>query len=264
MRTYSTPMGKLPSITTILGIIAKPYLIPWVRKEAREATIEAVWNHISFLKGGDFTKEKLTEIITESVKEHERIAKKALDIGSLCHNAIECFYKEWDASIEEFIMFTDTYYPQISDMIQTFFEVLKVERISVLEAEKTVWHPSGFAGTLDCIAEIDGSLYVGDYKTSKQLSWEYYLQTEAYRQAENSGREYDRIQNRFILRLDKEKQGKYELKIITDQSKNDDDWHAFQNCFELWKAEKEKTWKEWKPKTEGKEALPLRQQGFCY
>ena len=41
-RHYDTPIGKLTSVTTYLQIINKPFLIPWVKKEAREATIEAL------------------------------------------------------------------------------------------------------------------------------------------------------------------------------------------------------------------------------
>ena len=50
----------------------------------------------------------------------------------------------------------------------------------VLETEKQLVCPY-FGGTLDCLAEIDGRIYIIDFKTSNHITYKYFLQLAAYK-----------------------------------------------------------------------------------
>ena len=53
----------------------------------------------------------------------------------------------------------------------------KIDEIIGLEVPVTCpW----YGGTIDCIARINGAVYIIDFKTSKQISAEYLLQVTAY------------------------------------------------------------------------------------
>ena len=50
----------------------------------------------------------------------------------------------------------------------------------VLETEKELVCPF-VGGTLDCLAEIDGRIYIIDFKTSNHITYKYFLQLAAYK-----------------------------------------------------------------------------------
>ena len=50
----------------------------------------------------------------------------------------------------------------------------------VIETEKQLVCPY-FGGTLDCLAEIDGRIYIIDFKTSNHITYKYFLQLAAYK-----------------------------------------------------------------------------------
>jgi hypothetical protein len=147
---------------------------------------------------------------------HKRHSDKALEIGSFIHNIIESFHKAWDddewfsyaiqhypedngfiEKVITYMMFIKEFYPEYHKMNATYFIALKDNNIKVLESEQTVWHPMGYAGTLDLICEMDGKLWIGDIKTFESKAYksgkpkkplfkkEHYAQIEAYRRAYN-------------------------------------------------------------------------------
>ena len=63
-----------------------------------------------------------------------------------------------------------------------------------------------FAGTVDAVAEVDDVLTVVDFKTSSQISDEYFLQTSAYWLLldENLVEGEKRPEQRLILRIPKD------------------------------------------------------------
>lgn len=256
MRTYDTPIGKLPSVTTVLGILSKPYLIPWVKKEARLAVADLIQEKPDIVKWG---REEIEEACKHAIDEHNRKSKTALDLGSLVHNMIEVFYKEWEGTQAEYCDFLDNYFPeQAIKMLMGFFMTLNEEGIEVLESEMMVYHSDGFAGTLDAkvrLNKMGGKIAIGDWKTSKQLSKEYYWQTEAYRRAYGETHEAEDLPTmRIIVRIDKEDPGKVEVTYIPEE-RNETDWGAFKSCLDLFNAEREAEsyMKSLKPKKEKKQ-----------
>lgn len=85
----------------------------------------------------------------------------------------------------------------------------KIEKILATEQEVTCPY---YGGTIDCIMEINGATYIIDFKTSKQISYEYIIQTCAYMWLINNGffPEISHIDGIGIIRVDKEKEGKFE------------------------------------------------------
>lgn len=85
----------------------------------------------------------------------------------------------------------------------------KIEKILATEQEVTCPY---YGGTIDCIMEINGAIYIIDFKTSKQISYEYIIQTCAYMWLINNGffPVISHIDGIGIIRVDKEKEGKFE------------------------------------------------------
>lgn len=65
-----------------------------------------------------------------------------------------------------------------------------------------------YAGTCDCICKINGAIYILDFKTSKKISYEYFIQICAYKWMIDNGflLEYNikHIDGVGIIRVDKE------------------------------------------------------------
>jgi hypothetical protein len=240
MRTYSTPIGELPSVTWILGeTVTKPWMPNYIKKWAREC----FWDMVNSRKINELQPDcddtecdlecvdigyycdkvedgffPLIEIsdIQYCLDAHKRHSDKALEIGSLVHSAIESYHKVWDDDewfayamlhypedkglIEKavtYIAFLKEFYPDYYQIIATYLMAIKDNNIDILESEQTVWHPMGYAGTLDLICEMDGKLWIGDIKTFESKEYksgkpkkplfkkEHYAQTAAYMKAYN-------------------------------------------------------------------------------
>jgi hypothetical protein len=273
MRYYDTPGGKFPSVTSILGeVVPMPWFPNYMKKWAREALWEMVNAvHINYKTEYQKTHANdkdcsivipLIEIsdIQYCLDAHKRHSEKAMGIGSLVHSAIETYCKEWDKeqghAVELYLDLLKCYYPEIEKIIDTFFTALEENNVWIKQSEQTVWHPMGYAGTLDLICEMDGKLWIGDIKTFESKEYksgkpkkplfkkEHYAQLEAYRRAYNNeitgggiffGNTIQTIENRFILWLDKRDQSNYYLELI-DEKDNDKHWDMFVKAYEMFKA----------------------------
>lgn len=90
-----------------------------------------------------------------------------------------------------------------------------------------------FCGTVDCVAELDGSLFVIDWKTTSQLMKSVALQTAGYelliRQWMTQERsEHVPMLSRAALQL--KDNGKYVFEVYDDV----EDYRRFENCLELY------------------------------
>lgn len=189
-RFYEIEDHQLPSVTTILGVVARPALINWAAKEERSAVVDAackLWEDVptapkmavgayrSTLEGR-LTKEKA----------HRKLTAKAADIGSQAHALIEWtlrgeLLQERDAE------------PAATDKARWAFmaweDWRKASALAPLHIEQTVWSDKhGYAGTTDIIGEVThpdaGRIHVvGDWKSSKGIWPEMFLQAAAYTRA---------------------------------------------------------------------------------
>ena len=147
-RMYLAPNGKhYPSVTTVLSDYGKEGIMEW-RKKVGEA--------------------KANEI-----------SRKATTRGTSVHKVIEKYLYNEDISEYEML-------PNVKSLFVRMKEELdnKVNNIHCLET-KLYSHELKLAGTVDCIAEHNGTLSVIDFKTSVRLKKKdhignYFMQGTAY------------------------------------------------------------------------------------
>lgn len=168
-QSYFLEGKEVPSVTTILGIINKPYLLKWA-------------NNLG-LRGKSLADEN----------------KYTLGIGSLFHAKIEGLLKNVEVD-------TFGYTKEQKEMAEVCFNKFlkwkKSKKIKVIYVEKSFVSSRGYGGTIDAFLEIDGVPTIIDWKTSKAISSDYYIQLSAYIQLlEDNGKEPEQV---AILRTPKD------------------------------------------------------------
>lgn len=149
IRYYETPLGDFPSVTTILRETR-------LKKDAEKLR---KWQ------------KKMDQVHGTGAAEKTRdeAAKRGTDI----HKAIELFMKG------------ELLNPPSSPYFAKALPLLKYLKSEFRGSEIRVWHPSGYAGTLDMIALYEDKPTIFDFTTShrlKQKEWlkEKFLQCTAY------------------------------------------------------------------------------------
>jgi len=179
---------KYIRVTRVLSIIDKPELRNWLAKTGN--------------------------------KKSKQILKSRAGFGTTIHKLIEVLLSEGKLDITN-------YDDKFKDTMNLFEDWKKNNAISVEATEQKLWSEKyNFAGTCDCIAIINGSRYICDWKTSKDIYPEYVLQLGAYFIAfkELTGIELD---GAVILQM---RDGKYKEQYYTKEE--------LYNAFEVFKAAK--------------------------
>ena len=154
-RTYFTPDGDYPSITTILGKTANNL---WLQK----------W------------KDKVGE------EEAARISKEATDRGTLVHEYAERYFNGED-------IYSDLA-NETSDVIQMSKDLIRITETGVEEIwgqEQVLWSKKlAYAGRCDMVGVWKGKPAIIDFKTSKKIKYikqikDYFIQCCAYAVAHN-------------------------------------------------------------------------------
>jgi hypothetical protein len=184
-RFYKVGDKEYPSVTTILSSIAKPALVAWSAKVEREMVLEASAKLYLDVQ----TTEKMSEIGWRTaladrlgkMKASQKELQKASEIGSQAHEWIE-------HNIKAQLMHDVGPCPVISDAAMLAVGAWERWRNSVkfkpLLCEQPVWsHEHRYAGTMDLLAEINGTTTLLDWKTGKAVYAEAKLQNAAYRHA---------------------------------------------------------------------------------
>ena len=108
------------------------------------------------------------------------IVKKASEEGTQVHNLIEDYLNEKELS---FLSPTGKplYNPGVWQMFLRFVEWWETYQPTLIETEVHLFSDElKVAGTCDLVCEINGELWIIDFKTSNQLSTIYDLQTAVY------------------------------------------------------------------------------------
>lgn len=145
-RCYVTPKGKYPSITSILGSFPKPHLQEWKNRIGEE--------------------------------EANKITKRFANKGTKIHELAEQYLlnKEIDKT---------KYMPDVMEGFYSFKTLLNnINNIHHLEIP-VYSDKLKFAGRVDCIGEYNGILSIIDFKNSRRLKKEewiqdYFIQATAY------------------------------------------------------------------------------------
>ena len=202
---YTNAMGKrLPGVTTVIGILNKPLLVPWA-------------NNLGL----------------QGINVRDYVSDKA-DIGTLVHEMMFC-----DLSGEK----VDTSYytgQQIDIAENSFKKYLRWKKEHTIEPilleEGMVSEKFQYGGTIDNYCLIDGVLTLIDYKTCKALYSEHFIQVSAYRQPL---REYGhKVKNCAILRVGRDEMEGFEY-VPIPAKKLALCWKMFKHCLAIYKLKKQ-------------------------
>src|SRR6266576_3991208 len=234
-RYYESEGKKLPSVTTLLNIIAKPALVHWAAKIERELVLSASVDYYRELAEASpescgFYLQHLEQRIGRS-RAHQRVLSEAGEIGNQAHARIE-YELQTELGIQcEFDMPTITHpaAQQAYDAWQYWRDQTNMRPIAIEQV--IVSDKYGYAGTLDLLAEVSGVISVLDWKTGKAIYAEAFLQNAAYRQAVREMGIGDPKQG-FIIRLPKlESDPGLEIRDAGDESAS---FKAFLSAIDLW------------------------------
>ena len=164
-RHYRHPETEelVPSVTNIIDVLSKPALPRWAAKE----TAQAAWKMRHSLDAmGE------TEAVDVLKGSPWRNSGRAADRGTSIHDYLEAAAggRHVELSGEAW-----NYKAAADEFLETYRPTIHLTEFSVFG--------DGYAGTADFLAEIDGRLVIGDYKSSKALYPEIALQLAAIRYA---------------------------------------------------------------------------------
>jgi len=192
-RLYRLPNGDYaPGVTTALSVMNKPALVDWSARLERQYCLDTAAQTFAEVIGSEFVLNaegiaehalapkfrETMEARLSKARAHQKKLKSAGDIGTELHAAIERWIKErLGQSVGPM--------PQLSEpallAFMAFDEWQKSVNFTPLATEVMVYDPYlGYAGTLDWIALVNGTLTLGDNKTGKAIYAEAVLQNAAY------------------------------------------------------------------------------------
>jgi hypothetical protein len=176
MAKYTVDGLEYVSVTSVTGQTLEPIILNIF---SANASVDYILNHSDTLVEGNniVTTEN---VLDEARKAYTEASKGNMEIGSNVHSAIEQHIKGHD---EEWIKKTFLEDTTALDCYNQFLEWENKFNPTYYWSEKSVFEPEMcYAGTLDCVAEIDGIMHLIDWKTSNggAISDSYWMQLAAY------------------------------------------------------------------------------------
>jgi hypothetical protein len=178
-RAYCHPLTQeqVPSVTTIIGMLAKPKLTGWAARLAAEYAVRE-WATLAELSSW---------ARTEAIRyEHDRVRDKSSTLGTSVHSAIEAWIKGEPCE----------YSKEVDPFMTSFTKFVMDKRPRFTHSEVTVWSREyQYAGTADGILEMNGETWLVDFKTGRSLHDEVGMQLSALAHGEfiitPDGREHE-------------------------------------------------------------------------
>lgn len=189
--------GKLvPGVTSIIDNLNKPFLMPWAAKE----TAEAVKKARKELLAAE-TAEAFGLIVDDCKGAYRRKSKDALVSGSMAHDRCEQHIKAGmglEAPIEGIL--EDS---KAQASFEAFLSWEKGNRVEWLASEIVVGSEvHEYGGKFDALAIVNGLPTLIDFKTSSQISKDYFIQLAGYEIAlDEMGL---KVWQRLVLRIPKD------------------------------------------------------------
>lgn len=201
---YRLDGKRLTSVTAITGTIDKSTpLMLWAAKLSKEYLLDMYNERIVINE----------EIIDKAVYQFREKKDKAASIGSAVHD-----FAEATIAGETIPMPEDE---GVINGITAFLKWKEENKINFTNSERLVFSKKhNYVGTLDAVGEIDGKKYLIDFKTSKGMYPEYYLQAAAYKKAleEETGEELEGV---IVANFSKEN-GEFKIYKRTKEESNND------------------------------------------
>lgn len=196
--------SRVPSVTTYLGILAKPALIHW----AWELGVQGL--------------------------DYRKVRDQAGDVGTLVHYLILCKLKGEEPDLS-------TYTPQdvalAASPMNKFEEWLKEHKLQepMLLETPLVSEEYKFGGTPDFFGLIDGQATLLDFKTAKEVYQEVFYQLAAYKYLlleHGYARTTDLVR---ILRIGKSEDEGFDYR---DAGNLENHWKVFLACQQVYELQK--------------------------
>lgn len=230
----------LPSVTTILRVIDKPFLLPWSIRLEREylLNIAGIIYQDSLRAPKPFSRaEFLRQIEANFPKGNasDVVGRDAAALGTAAHKKCEWFLKGMlgaggVARGPE---------PEVRWESEWAFQTFKawVEKTGFLPTlvEQTVYSLKyGYAGTMDILGILDGETVLIDIKTSGKIYRDSFRQNVAYQEGVNE-MGLSRVTRGLTIRLPKTKsETEVEVAWVPDREVI---WQEFLAALTLWKGE---------------------------
>ena len=172
-----TTKRKAPGVTSVLGMLAKPWLKAWAAKMVAETAVDRIgeWTAVLGAEGHDAAVKWLK---TTPLK----FTQDAADVGTSAHDVFERMARgETVEELAAFGLFEGN--PDLRLYASHFAEFQAAFQPEFLFLEETIWNETDdYAGSFDWIAVIDGEVVIGDNKTTRSgVHEEVALQLAAYR-----------------------------------------------------------------------------------
>lgn len=158
-------LGLVPSVTTVLQVLAKPQLEMWKVRQGILAALTLARNE------GECDDDYLARVMADSKEQ----AKAAAEEGTRIHDAIE----------QSFIggKVTEQYVPHVNATRLLIAELFP--GVSDWIAEDSFAHPSGYGGKVDLHSPSTGIVIDykgkdGDFSDKKKLAYDQHYQLSAY------------------------------------------------------------------------------------
>ena len=222
--TYLVGGKYVPSVTTILGVINKPALMPWAAAEG------ARWFKDNVLltdDGLEFSGNMSIDGVYNGIRSaFRKKSEAARGIGTIVHSWCEAAINFKMGNGDEPELPADE---NAVRAIEGFNKWVDDNAIEWISSEEKLYHREhNYAGTVDAVANINGEFCVVDFKTSTGIWDEYFLQCAAYAEAVRHVHG-EAVEGAWILRFDK-KTGEFEAAKSKDIAA---DFKAFLGAQEL-------------------------------
>ena len=114
-------------------------------------------------------------------KRYKDTLEEAATKGGYVHDAIEDYIQNGnDLNLDNVLAGYRTEVSYAYGSFRTWWNIVSKRKVKILMQEHKLVCP-WFGGTLDLLVEIDGKIYLLDFKTSNHPSYRYFLQLAAYR-----------------------------------------------------------------------------------
>lgn len=170
--TYKMGERLVPGATQVIGVLNKPFLVPW---SAKMVWAELTGKFQDVVKG---TEDEYEKRILLAKGAASRRSKGARDSGTLAHDWIENYIgakvegKPHEEKLDD---------PEAQNAVNQFLEWEKAHKVEYLASELVLGSEAHlFGGKIDCVAIVDDEVNVLDWKTSSMISNEMFLQLAGY------------------------------------------------------------------------------------
>jgi len=198
---------RVPGVTTICGVLAKPALIPWA-------------NRIG-LEGIDVK----TYVDTRA------------SMGTCAHNMVEAFLRGEEFDTSEF---SQVEIDSAENSVLSFYSWLETHEYEVIGIEMQLSSPDmRVGGTIDIYWTLDGVLTLTDLKTGKAIYRDMGMQVSAYAALlREEGHQVDRVS---ILNIPRAEDEEFRFEVFTrDEEKRFLD--VFEHCRAVYELKKSLRW----------------------